>query len=92
MNDSAKVNSMPSIEDQRKEARTWAQHFRNAGYEISFQYTGQPEPFDREWQVWTPGGKGQRIGTIDIDGCGASWHGESETWLAIIAPHVDMIN
>lgn len=77
---------MPTIEEQREQARQWAQLFRGAGYEISFQYTGDEEPFDREWQVWTAGGAGKRIATIDIDGCGASWHGPDDLWLKVIGP------
>jgi hypothetical protein len=78
---------MPTIEDQRNEARQWAQWFRDAGYEISFQHTGGAEPFDREWQVWTAGGSGQRVATIDIDGCGASWHGPDGLWIEVVGPH-----
>jgi len=77
----------PTIEDQRQEARQWAQWFREAGYEICFMYTGQPEPFDREWQVWTANG-GPRVGTIDIDGTGASWHGSDDLWLQVVGRHV----
>lgn len=77
-----------SIEDQRSEARQWAQWFREAGYEIYFTHTGQPEPFDRQWQVWTPGGDGQRLATIDIDGCGASWHGDDDLWLTVVGSKV----
>jgi hypothetical protein len=82
------TTEMPSIEAQRTEARQWASWLREAGYEISFQYTGQPEPFDREWQVWTAGCDSHRIATIDIDGAGASWHGPDELWLEVIGPRV----
>lgn len=78
--------TMPTIEAQRAEARQWAAWLREAGYVISFQYTGETEPFDREWQVWTPGGR--RVATIDIDGTGASWHGPSDLWLKVIGPKV----
>lgn len=79
--------NMPTIEEQRNEARNWADLFRAAGYEISFQYAGGNNgPFDREWQVWTAGGEGKQIATIDIDGCGASWHGDDDLWLKIIGP------
>jgi len=77
-----------TIEDQRNEARQWAQWFRDAGYEICFMYTGDAEPFNREWQVWTDGDDSQRLATIDIDGCGASWHGSDDLWLAVIGTRV----
>jgi len=81
-----------TIEDQRNEARRWAQLFREAGYEICFMYTGEVEPFDREWQVWTAGGDGQRVGTIDIDGTGASWHGSDDLWLRVVGRHADLVD
>jgi hypothetical protein len=80
------MNNLPSIEDQRNEARQWADLLRAAGYEIAFQYTGEAGPFDREWQVWAPGGNGKHIATIDIDGCGASWHGPDDLWLKVVGP------
>lgn len=80
------------IERQRAEARQWAQWLRDAGYEVYFTYTGEAEPFDREWQIWTPGGHGKRVATIDIDGCGASWHGPDELWLTVIGPHEGVTN
>jgi hypothetical protein len=81
-------NGLPSIDTQRWEARQWARWFVEAGYEISFQYTGEPAPFDREWQVWTSGGEGKRVASIDIDGCGASWHGPDDLWLEVVGPKV----
>jgi ribulose bisphosphate carboxylase small subunit len=75
-------------ESQFAEARTWVQYLRDAGYEVSFQYTGEAGPFDREWQVWTTGKDAQRIATIDIDGCGASWHGTDELF-KVIADRLD---
>ena len=88
------VHGMPTIEEQRAEARQWAKWFKEAGYEICFMYTGgeEDEPFNREWQIWTPGGLGERVATIDIDGCGASWHGPDDLWLTVVGPHVEMIN
>jgi ribulose bisphosphate carboxylase small subunit len=85
------TQELPSVEDQREEARMWAQWFRDAGYEISFQYTGDPAPFNREWQVWTADGEGKRVGAIDIDGCGASWHGPDGLWLTVIGSKVEML-
>jgi hypothetical protein len=76
------------IERERAQARQWADYLRDAGYEVVFMYTGQPEPFDCEWQVWTPGGRGKRVASIDIDGCGASWHGPDELF-QVIADRLD---
>ena len=71
---------LPSIEAQYTQAREWAQMFRDAGYEVNFQYTGERGPFDREWQVYGTA----RVGTIDIDGCGASWHGDDAIWMQVV--------
>jgi len=80
--------AMPSIEDQRAQARRWARLLKDAGYEICYWWTSDSpdDPFGAEWQVWTAGGDGQRIASIDIDGCGASWHGPDELWLTVIGP------
>lgn len=80
------MNSMPTIEAQYEEARNWCALFHAAGYETLIQYTPENGVFDREWQVWTAGGEGKQIATIDIDGCGASWHGPDDLWLRIIGP------
>lgn len=77
---------MPTPEQQYEQCRTWADYLRAAGYEVTFQYTGEPAPFDREWQVWTTAG--DQIASIDIDGCGASWHGPDDLWLKVIGPKV----
>lgn len=82
---STTFQGFPTIEAQYEQCRAWRDLLGAAGYEVCFMYTGEPEPFDREWQVWQ-GGK--RIATIDIDGCGASWHGPDELWLAVIGPSV----
>lgn len=76
---------LPTIETQREQAQGWARMFREAGYEVHFQYTGEQGVFDREWQVYQ--GR-RRVGTIDIDGCGASWHGDDTTWLQVIGRQV----
>lgn len=77
---------MPTIEEQKAEARRWAQLFRDAGYEICrwWQSDDPEDPFGDEWQVWTPGGQGERVATFDIDGCGASWHGPDDLWLRVV--------
>ena len=85
------MNAMPSIEEQRTEARRWADLFRAAGYEVQFMYTEGTAPFDREWQVWTAGGDGKRIATIDIDGCGASWAGPDELWMQVVGSTVELM-
>lgn len=83
-------NGLPSIDTQRWEARQWAQLFRDAGYEIFYwwQSDDPTDPFGDEWQVWTAGGEGKRIASIDIDGCGASWHGPDELWLTVVGSKV----
>lgn len=73
---------------QYAECRLWADWFREAGYDVQFTYTDLVGPFDREWRVYPPSGQGARIGTIDIDGCGASWHGPDDLWLTVIGPKV----
>lgn len=89
------TNELPTIDDQLAEARKWAVWLREAGYEVGLWYTashgdGTPRGFDREWQVWTP----ERdwwlgpIATIDIDGCGASWHGPDDLWLKVVGTKV----
>lgn len=82
---------MPTPEQQYEQCRRWAEWLREAGYDVAFQYTCEPAPFDREWQVWTAGGDGQQIASIDIDGCGASWHGPDDLWLKVIGPHEGVI-
>jgi hypothetical protein len=77
--------NMPTIEEQRDEARSWADKFRAAGYDIQFMYTGDDNgPFDREWQVWTAGGEGHRVGTIYYAGTGAQWAGEDDLYLKVV--------
>lgn len=77
------------IEEQYQECRKWAQLFREAGYDVMFNYTGEAEPFDREWQIWTSFAQSsERVGTIDIDGCGASWNGDDALWLRVVGPKV----
>lgn len=85
--DNPVLPTTPTVEDQLNQCRRWAQLFREAGYEVDFQYTGErglPEGYDKEWQVWTL--HGSRVGTIRIDGVGASWSGPDDTWLDVIGP------
>jgi hypothetical protein len=85
MNDT--LTGLPTVEDQLEQCRRWADLLRAAGYYVMFSYTGErdvPAGYDKQWQVWTRGGNGRWIATIDIDGCGASWHGEDALWLAVI--------
>jgi len=81
-------HGLPTIEAQYDQCRAWADLFRAAGYSVQFIYTDTPAPFDREWQVWAPDGGYAPIGSIDIDGCGASWHGDDALWLAVVGPAV----
>jgi hypothetical protein len=78
---------MPSVEEQYEQAARWAVWLNLAGYPTELHGTGEPEPFHREWRVfdsahWT----GTQVATIDIDGCGASWHGPDDVWLWVIGP------
>jgi hypothetical protein len=84
---------MPTIEEQREQCRRWREWLRDAGYGVMFMYTGEDEPFDREWQVYERAdGDAKRIATFDYDGCGASWHGPDELWLKVIGPHEGVID
>lgn len=74
------------IERQHAQAARWASLLIRAGYFAELHGTGQPAPFDREWRVFGPGWNGPRVAMIDIDGCGASWHGDDALWLAVIGP------
>lgn len=77
---------LPSIEAQYEQCRRWRDWLREAGYRVYFTYTNQIEPFDREWSV-VDNATGEQLASFDIDGCGASWHGPDELWLAVIGPH-----
>ena len=84
---------LPSIETQYEQCRQWRDWLRQAGYEVLYNYTGQPEPFDREWVVYADNsGSAEQIATFDIDGCGASWHGPDDLWLKVIGPKVGVIH
>ncbi len=79
---------LPSIEDQLAQCRRWAELFKAAGYHCNKFWKGDDpaDPFGDEWQVWTDE-RDWWLGpwaTFDIDGCGASWHGPDELWLAVI--------
>jgi hypothetical protein len=81
-----------TIEQQYDQCRKWVDLFRAAGYAVHFSYTDTPAPFDREWQVW-PNNDAMHwrpLGSIDIDGSGASWHGDDALWLAIVGPSAGM--
>jgi hypothetical protein len=88
------ITGLQTVKDQLDQCRRWAQLLRDAGYEVAFTYTGErdlPAGYDKQWQVWTPGGDGRRIATIDIDGTGASWHGSDDLWLKVIGPSEGVI-
>lgn len=85
--------NFPTVESQLTQCRRWAQLFREFGYEVMFTYTGErgrPQGYDKEWQVWTL--HGVRVGSIDIDGSGASWHGDEQTWLDVIGASEGVTN
>lgn len=80
-------NGMPTPEEQYADAANWATWLWQAGYPAELHGNGQAEPFHQEWKVFD-GWNGPEIATIDIDGCGASWHGPDDLWLKVIGPHV----
>ena len=81
---------LPSIEDQLAECRQWAAWFEAAGYTVEHFHTDESVPygFDQGWDVLEGDASGDRVGSFDIDGCGASWHGLDDVWLTVIGPHV----
>lgn len=83
------TDQVPSIDDQYKEAARWASLLIKADYPAELHGTGQAAPFHREWQIFD-GPTGPRIATIDVDGCGASWHGPDDLWYRVIGPHSDL--
>lgn len=77
---------LPTIEQQWQQAARWRGLLERAGYVAEWHSTDEEAPFDHEWQIFGPGWHGPRVATIDIDGCGASWHGPDDLWLQIIGP------
>lgn len=73
---------LPTIETQLNQARRWASHLALAGYITELHGTG----FDTEWRIY-PTWNATEYYAITIDGCGASWRGSDECYLAWIAPH-----
>lgn len=86
------------VAGQYQEAARWAAWLIVAGYPCELRGTGEPRPFHFEWIVFervgdaAQGWHDERVASIDIDGCGASWHGPDELWLRVIRPHYDMID
>lgn len=80
------IDQMPSTEEQQAQAARWASLLWQADYPAELHGTGQAAPFDYEWRVFGPGWNGPQVATIDIDGCGASWHGPDDLWLTVIGP------
>lgn len=80
----------PTAEEQYQQAARWASLLSQAGYVTEFHGTGQPAPFNREWRIFASW-NGPQIASIDIDGCGASWHGEDALWLKVIGPSEDVL-
>jgi hypothetical protein len=68
------MNEKPYPEEQHAQANLWASWLALDGLIVELHGTGQAEPFHREWWVFRSW-NGPRAATIDIDGCGASWHG-----------------
>lgn len=85
------MTRMPTPEEQHTEAALWASLLWTAGYPAELHSTGEAAPFNREWRVFN-GWNGPQIATIDIDGCGASWHGPDELWMQVIGVTVEMMD
>jgi hypothetical protein len=85
-------HGMPTVETQWNQACRWRGLLEGAGYFAELHGTSEDEPFNREWQIFGPGWNGPRVATIDIDGCGASWHGPDELWTSIIGPSEGVAN
>ena len=74
------------VAKQYKEAARWAGYFTQRGYAVELHGTGEAYPFHFEWRVFGRVNS-KWIASIDIDGCGASWHGDDELWLDVVGPH-----
>lgn len=85
------MNTFPTTEEQYAEAARWASLLWQAGYPAELHGTGEAAPFNREWRVFASW-NGPQIATIDIDGCGASWHGPDALWLRVIGPSQDLMD
>lgn len=70
---------MQTVDEQYAEAARWASWLGLDGLILELRGTGQPEPFHQEWRVFETW-NGPQVATIDIDGCGASWHGPDAMW------------
>ena len=77
-------HGMPTVESQYAQAAYWAGLLWKAGYPTELHGIGGDAPFHQEWRVFGPGWNGPQVATIDIDGCGASWHGPDALWLEVI--------
>jgi len=91
MNSSTSTNpvfdSNEQVAGQYQDAARWASLLERAGYAVELHGTGQPWPFHFEWRVFAKSAAGEsQIASIDIDGCGASWHGDDRLWLRVIGP------
>jgi hypothetical protein len=77
-------------DEQWAQACRWRGLLERAGYfaELAVQRPemDDEDPFRWEWVIFGPGWNGPRVATIDIDGCGASWHGPDDLWLRIVGP------
>lgn len=78
------MDGFPTADEQHAQAARWASKLWQANYPTELHSTGEPAPFDREWKVFGPGWNGPQVATIDVDGCGASWHGPDELWMRVI--------
>lgn len=85
------MNGMPTTDEQYAQAARWASLLWQAGYPTELHGTGEAAPFHQEWRVFSNWNGGQ-VATIDIDGCGASWHGDDKLWLRVIGPSEDLID
>lgn len=89
MNSSTSTNPVFDLNEQvagqYQQAARWASLLERTGKAVELRGTGEAYPFHFEWLVFD-GWNGPRIASIDIDGCGASWHGPDALWLKVIGP------
>lgn len=71
----------PTIDEQCAQAARWASLLGQAGYITELHGTG----WNTCWKIFASW-NGPQVAEIDIDGCGASWHGSDAEWLSIIGP------
>lgn len=78
-----------ATDEAYKQMAHWASLLWQANYPTELHGTGN-EDFPFEWRVFGFGWNKGQVATIDIDGCGASWHGPDDLWREVIGPYEDV--